>query len=289
MTASYPHPVSSWLDPDTGALIPHAALISELAQNRVVLLGETHDQYDIHRWQLYVTAALHAYNSNIVVGFEMFPRSAQPILDKWTAGDLSEEAFLEKVDWKKVWGFPPELYLPIFRFCREVGVRMIALNCYRALVTRVGKEGWEAVAEEDRDGLTPAKPATEAYRDYLFSLVSGPDGIFLTKSEEAEARKDRFTRAQQTWDRAFACNIAATQTGDNPPLVIGIIGRGHLEFGHGTPYQLEDLGIDKVSVLLPSKGESGKREQQPGIARACFCLPNVHERGDMDCCEAEPE
>jgi len=114
----------------------------------------------------------------------------------------------------KVWGFPPELYLPIFRFCREFGIRMIALNCYRALVTRVGKEGWDAIAEEDRDGLTPAKPATRAYRDYLFSLVSGPDGIFQTQSEEAEARKDRFTRAQQTWDRAFACNIAATQTGD---------------------------------------------------------------------------
>ncbi|WP_340149384.1 ChaN family lipoprotein [uncultured Sneathiella sp.] len=276
MTAPYPHPVSSWLDPDTGALIPHDELMAEMAQNRVVLLGETHDQYDVHRWQLHVMAALHGRNPNMVVGFEMFPRSTQPILDEWAAGDLSEEAFLEKVDWKTVWGFPPEMYLPIFRFCREMGVHMIALNCYRALVTRVGKEGWDAIPEEDRDELTPAKPATDAYRDYLFSLVSGPDGIFQQQTEEAKARKDHFTRAQQTWDRAFACNIAKTQTGDNPPLVIGIIGRGHLEFGHGTPYQLDDLGIEKVSVLLPSGGESGAREQQPGIARACFRLPKVH-------------
>jgi uncharacterized iron-regulated protein len=272
MTAPYPHPVSSWLDPDTGALIPHDELMAEMAQNRVVLLGETHDHYDVHRWQLHVMAALHGRNPNMVVGFEMFPRSTQPILDEWTAGDLSEEAFLAKVDWKKVWGFPPELYLPIFRFCREMGIRMIALNCYRELVSRVGKEGWDAIAEEDRDGLTPAKPATDAYRDYLFSLVSGPDGIFQQQTDEAKARKDRFTRAQQTWDRAFACNIAKTQTGDNPPLVIGIIGRGHLEFGHGTPYQLDDLGIDKVSVLLPSGGDSGTRDQRPGIARACFRL-----------------
>jgi|TARA_R110002094_G_scaffold107606_2_gene105844 uncharacterized iron-regulated protein len=277
MTKQYSHSAATWLDPNSGELISHPALMKELADNRVVLLGETHDQYDIHRWQLHVTAAIHAYNTNIAVGFEMFPRSKQPVLDEWVANKLTEAEFLEKVDWKTVWGFPPELYMPIFRFCREFGIPMLALNCYRALVTRVGKEGWDAIPEEERDGLTPAKPATAAYRDYLFNLVSGPDGIFRQAGEEADARRDRFVRAQQTWDRAFACNIAAAQTGDNPPLVIGIIGRGHLEFGHGTPYQLEDLGVDRVSVLLPSNDESGEREQRPGIARACFRLPPASE------------
>ena len=150
---------------------------------------------------------------------------------------------------------------------------MIALNCYRALVTRVGKEGWEAIDEKDRDTLTPAKPATQAYRDYLFSLV----GDFSQKAKEAgedpDARRDRFVRAQQTWDRAFACNIAAAQSGENPPLIIGIIGRGHLEYGHGTPFQLADLGIDKVSVLLPTDDTLMEKVKSHGIAQACFRLP----------------
>lgn len=277
MTSSYAHPVSRWLDPNTGKSIDHSALMSEMAKERVVLLGETHDRYDIHRWQLYVTAAIHAFNNNIVVGFEMFPRSTQLILNEWVQGDLSETQFLEKVGWEKVWGFEPDLYLPIFRFCREFGIPMIALNCYRALVTRVGKEGWDAIAEEDRDALTPAKPAGQEYRDYLFSLVGDFNPGSKGSAGDADARRDRFVRAQQTWDRAFACNIAATQSTKKPPLVVGIIGRGHLEYGHGTPYQLIDLGIDKVSVLLPTENSDMDKAKSKDIARACFRLPRVHE------------
>src|SRR5690606_25743017 len=106
----------------------------------------------------------------LAVGFEMFPRRVQPVLDEWVAGDLDLDAFLEKVEWKTVWGFPPELYLPIFHFCREFGVPMLAINCRRDLVRRVGKEGWEAIAEEDRDGVTPPRPASLAHREHLLRL-----------------------------------------------------------------------------------------------------------------------
>ena len=78
--------------------------------------------------------------------------------------------FLEKVEWKNVWGYDPELYLPLFHFCRQQRVPMLALNCNRPLVTRVGKDGWDAVPEEERDGLSPSAEATVAYREYLFGL-----------------------------------------------------------------------------------------------------------------------
>lgn len=52
---------------------------------------------------------------------------------------------------------------------------------------------------------------------------------------------DRFVRAQQTWDRAFACSIAAYLNEQPEALVAGIIGRGHMEYGFGTPDQLDDL------------------------------------------------
>lgn len=86
-------------------------------------------------------------------------------------------------------------------------------------------------------------------------------------------RFDRFIRAQQTWDRAFACGIAdylARAQGD--PLVVGIIGRGHLEYGHGTPYQLRDLGIDELAVLLPTDRVSHDAEALKGIGDAIFRL-----------------
>ena len=76
---------------------------------------------------------------------------------------------------------------------------------------------------------------------------------------------DRFVRAQQAWDRAFACAIAAALADVPDRLVVGIIGRGHLEHGHGTPAQLEDLGIEGVAVALPADGTVS-----PGIADLVF-------------------
>ncbi|KRB62043.1 hypothetical protein ASE04_19360 [Rhizobium sp. Root708] len=249
MTSSV-HSPGTWIAPATGALLPHGGLLRHMATKQAVLLGETHDRYDIHRWQLHVLAGLYAYNDNIVVGFEMFPRRCQPVLNEWVAGNLDAASFLDKVEWKSVWGFEPELYMPLFHFCRQFKVAMKALNCRRALVTEVGKLGWDAIPIEDRDGVSPAKPATDAHRQYLFNLTGGgrPD----RKARSADDPEfDRFVRAQQTWDRAFACNIVEAHGAMSSPLVVGIIGRGHLEYGYGTPAQLADLGISDVAVLLP--------------------------------------
>jgi uncharacterized iron-regulated protein len=170
-----------------------------------------------------------------------------------------------------VWGFDPQLYLPLFHFCRQQRVRMLALNCHRPLVTRVGKEGWDAIPVPERDGLTPARTALPAYRDYLFNITGGA-GPSRTATSAGDPAFDRFVRAQQTWDRAFACNIANALAGPRPPLVIGIIGRGHLEFGYGTPYQLRDLGISQVAVLLPSEDAMHDPAKSTGIADAVFRL-----------------
>lgn len=261
------HPRASWIDPATGAPLAASELMAMMARRQAVLLGETHTVAEIHRWQLQVTTVLHFLQPNLAVGFEMFPRRVQGVLDEWVAGALSTDAFLDKVGWGTVWGYDAALYLPLFHFCRQQRVRMLALNCHRPLVTRVGKEGWDAIPEAERDGLTPSAPATPAYRQYLFDL-----GLRQATSA-ADPVLDRFIRAQQTWDRAFACNIARALGEPEPPaLVVGFIGRGHLEYGHGTPYQLRDLGIAAPAVLLPTTAPQFDRARLAGIADAVFRL-----------------
>lgn len=79
--------------------------------------------------------------------------------------------------------------------------------------------------------------------EYLFSITNGGPAWMKDKSA-ASPEFDRFVPARQVWDRAFACNIAAALQKREAGLIIGIIGKGHLEFGHGTPFQLRDLGIE---------------------------------------------
>ena len=133
------------------------SLMHEMATRQVVLLGETHTIAEIHRWQLHVATVLRFIRPDIAVGFEMFPRRVQPVLDEWVAGELSSRHFLEKVDWETNWGYDAQLYFPLFHFCRQQRVPMLALNCNRPLVTRVGKEGWDAIPEDERDGLSPVR------------------------------------------------------------------------------------------------------------------------------------
>ncbi len=66
-------------------------IVAHAAKQDVVLLGEQHDIEDHHRWQLQMLSALHARRPEMVIGFEMFPRRVQPVLDQWIAGSLSAE------------------------------------------------------------------------------------------------------------------------------------------------------------------------------------------------------
>lgn len=68
---------------------------------------------------------------------------------------------------------------------------------------------------------------------------------------------------------------ARVKSGDNgrQPLVVGIMGAGHVRHGYGVPYQLRDLGIDEVAVLLPVDAGRGCKGFEPGYADAVFALP----------------
>ncbi|ALK09936.1 ChaN family lipoprotein [Blastochloris viridis] len=274
MAQAAPHPRGSWLIPSTLAVEDEAVVLARAAERDVVFLGESHDDALVHRWQLRVAAALRRSRPDVALGFEMFPRQVQPVLDRWVAGEFNAEQFLAAVDWPTVWGFDAALYLPLFEFCRDHHLPMVALNCRRELVGAVGRAGWDAVPPEHRDGLTPPAPVSAAYRRYLFAATKGGAmGGRPGAASPIDPAFDRVVRAQACWDRAFACNIAAFQSRfARPPLVVGIVGRGHVEYGFGVPHQLADLGLTRTAVLLPTRDAEHDPSAIAGVADALFRL-----------------
>ncbi len=253
----------TWLDPASGKALEVDELTGRLAKGRVVLLGEEHSNAEHHRWQLYTLAALHGRKPEMVLGFEMFPRRVQPALDRWIRGELDVESFFEASDWKEVWAFDPQIYLPLFHFARLNRVPMIALNVERALVSRVGREGWAEIPADKRAGLSNPIPASAAYRaslarTYLYKQSYGAEREPEAAVEEADIASvigteefARFVEAQLTWDRAMAEALAAAHQRQPAALVVGVMGRGHIEYRHGVPQQLADLEIPDAAVLLP--------------------------------------
>jgi len=269
-----------WIDPASRDPIPVRDLYPELAGQQVVLLGERHDNAEHHRWQLHALAGLHAHHPELVLGFEMFPRSVQPALDRWVAGELSEAAFLAAVDWDNVWGFDPALYLPLFHFARIQQVPMVALNVERSLVSAVGRGGWASVPVEDREGVGDPAPAVEAYRRDLAAVYAMGHGGQVSEGEAPlDALADdpgfqRFVEAQLTWDRAMAEALAGARERHGVDLAVGVMGQGHVLFGHGVPHQLRDLGLDAVAELVPLTARADCEGLVAGMARAVFTVPD---------------
>lgn len=256
-------------------------LLAHVARRDVVLLGEQHDDASHHHWQLQTLAALHLLRPDMVIGFESFPRRVQPALDRWIAGELTVKQFLEQTEWEKVWNFPPELYLPLFQFARVNRIPIAALNVDRALTEAIRNKGWEAVPAEQKEGLSRPAPAADAYRDFLFEVFK-EHSRQAQKKPAAASRNDPafqfFVESQITWDRAMAEALArrlAAGDGARRPLMVGIMGSGHIRGGNGVPHQLRDLGVSSVSTLLPVNVGRDCNEIKRGLADAIFALPDM--------------
>jgi uncharacterized iron-regulated protein len=272
---------AAWNLPDGGrfrAASPGMVLATS-ARRDVVLLGESHADDDHHRWQLQTLAGLHAMRPEMVIGFEMFPRRVQPVLDRWVAGQLTARQFEEQSHWDTVWSMPFELYLPLFQFARINRIPMLALNVDRKLNKTITAKGWDAVPPAEREGVSRPAPPSAAYRDFLFEVYRQHRAMH--GRDASKARKDDqafryFVESQTTWDRAMAEALAhrlQPAAAGAKPLLVGIIGSGHLRYGYGVPHQLRALGVTQVGTLLPLDADTSCQDLRNGLADALFALP----------------
>jgi uncharacterized iron-regulated protein len=267
-------PAGQWTVPG-GGRIAAQEILARAAKARVVLLGESHDDTDHHRWELQTVAALAALRPKIVLGFEMFPRRVQGALERWVGGELGEDQFLRESDWSRVWGFDAGYYLPLFHFARINRVPMLALNVERDLVRAVGANGFAAMPVDKREGVSAPAPARASYVERLFDVyVQHPD-----KKDSAPKRTDaeflRFVEAQLVWDRAMAQVLVDAALRDPDVLAIGIMGSRHIAHGEGVVHQIESLGLKSIVSLLPWDAGDDCSKFTPDLASAVFGLPAV--------------
>jgi uncharacterized iron-regulated protein len=262
-------PVGAWVVPGSNKIRDDA--LKMLAGRDVVLLGESHYEVEHHRWQLHTVAALSAYRPDMVLGFEMFPRSVQPVLDRWSKGELDEAAFLREVDWQQIWGLDPQLYLPLFHFARMHHLPMLALNVGRETIRRVAEQGIAAIGSE-REGVGDPAPASSSYRDRLLESYQAHPAAGAEANANSE-QFQHFMQAQLFRDRAMAEPIAGALRKDRRALVVGIMGLGHVEYGDGVVHQLAALKVTDVATALPwNAGSECPPAHGPRIADLLFGL-----------------
>ncbi len=222
------------------------SLIDRVAAGDLVFVGEVHTNAEHHLIQVQILQALMACCGPVDVAMEFFRAPQQDVLDRYTAGEMTEPEFLDAVGWRKNWGFPYHFYRPLLLLARENGSRVLALNVPVALVRKVARVGLEGLTPDERAQLPRQIDLTnEAHRDYVRKayLMHGRAGI---------PDFQFFYEAQCVYDEVMARNLARhfEKAGRNHNQVVAFAGNGHLEYRFGIPNRvLRRAPVSAVTVL----------------------------------------
>jgi len=100
-------------------------LFARLNSADVVLVGDFHAQKQSTRGFLRIVRKIKA---SVVLALECLAQKDQPAIDLFLKGELSEKDFLNRVSWKKNWGFPWENYRPLFKWAQTHKVPIYGIN-----------------------------------------------------------------------------------------------------------------------------------------------------------------
>ncbi|ABK18410.1 ChaN family lipoprotein [Syntrophobacter fumaroxidans] len=223
--------VGDIVETKTGKTLPVHALMEQLARARIVYVGEAHTSIEDHRVQLELFKRLSAANPHLCLAMEMFPRTAQPILDKYGAGELSRELLLKETRWEKVWGHPFRLYEAIVEAARSANVRIVGLNAPPDVVSKIARGGIASLSPEERSNVA---------RDFHLDEPGNRlrlHGEYVRHIRGEIKDFETFYEAQLAWEETMAQTLAETlRTLPREGQIVVLIGKGHMTKRLGVPY-----------------------------------------------------
>ena len=228
-------------DLKTERTLDEASSLARLAQARIILVGEQHNDAWDHQAQLRVIRLLVASGKKVAIGLEMFRHDSQADLNRWVSGKIDEAQF--KPIYLDNWNFNWALYRPIFIYARDHDVPMVGLNVARGVAGQVATHGFASLSDAQKRSLgTITCDVTPDYRTYLreaYDMHAGDNMTF-----------ENFCEAQLVWDTAMAVNATHYVKGHPDTILVILTGVGHAH-KQGIPTQLAKRGPWPYLVLLP--------------------------------------
>lgn len=263
-----------WVSPPPGAFLSadgqamsdaHVAALASAVD--FILLGESHTNPCDHAVKARLIEALMALGSRFVIGLEMLPVTAQPVLDRFNARAVTAHDLGDEVGWDRLWGYPYALYRPVFELAERFNLPVAALNIPRQTLVAFRDNGEEGLDEAQRQTL-PRRiiPASPAQREALAEQVGlhqsmreavrKKDGV---TSPPPAGMEEKFFLVQALWDSTMAEQALAWRERTGLPVLV-LAGSGHVEHGWGIEYRLRTLDPEvSCLALLPVRDGDGFR------------------------------
>lgn len=263
-------------------------LVRALSSKRAVFLGEHHSDRQDHLLQAALLRRLcerAVARRPLAVGIEAVQRQFQPVLDDYLAGRIGEADVYRATDWERRWYWSFDNYVPIFRICRECGVKLIALDVDSEDKAKVEIGGLAALDSTtllsyvpDRDGFERFG-STGAFDAFVSYTLRPPYALMhklgrrMTVSTDAETDMpfSRFLARQSLRDEAMASASAAWLHQNPGGLLVGLVGLQHAKFACGVPARTARMlpeGLDGVASVLLNPTPANTFED-PANLRLC--------------------
>ncbi|MCI0664339.1 MAG: ChaN family lipoprotein [Acidobacteria bacterium] len=238
-------------------------MLAELARLDVVFVGEQHDDPATHRLERAILEGLGRRRSNIILAMEMFERDVQPNLNRYFAGEMSEEEFLRS---SRPWPRYQSDYRPLVEFARAHRWPLIASNVprrYAAAVSRVGLSAIEAVPPDERKLIASQIqcPIDDYFKRFSETIRNHPGAGTgdATRGENADQKAviERFYYAQcikdETMAESIADNLNPQLKAEDKPLIVHFNGSFHSDYRLGaaarTNRRAPKSSIKVVSII----------------------------------------
>ena len=232
------------LDLASGSVVSFDLLMDRASTEEVICVGENHNDPAHHLIETQILQGLFARDPSLTMAMEFFQQDQKGVLDKYTLGNMSEEEFLEEINWEKTWGFPYYFYRPLLLAAKQHGTRILALNAPRQIVKKVARGGLSALTEDERKEIPQdIDLSNQSHRDYVREVYE--------LHEQGDLKSfEFFYQAQCVWEETMARNIAEfLKTHDERVLVFS--GNGHIVRKFGIPDRVQRRRPVSVVTIMP--------------------------------------
>jgi len=221
--------------------LPMSQALVDLQKNRIVLVGEHHNNVQHHMAQLAVIRALKEAGLRVAVGLEMFRNENQSVLDQWIAGEIDEQQF-EKIYYDN-WNFPWSAYRKIFEYARDHQIPMVGLNVPKEITRQVALNGFKSLSPEQKGKIAEVSCIVDKqYMDYIRKAFGGHG--------HSQLNFIYFCEAQLVWDSAMAVYTLDYLEKNPDTIMVILTGTGHAQKG-AVPRQIRLRSNLTSAVILP--------------------------------------
>jgi uncharacterized iron-regulated protein len=252
----------------------HDESLQALSQAQIIYLGETHDSVADHQAQLEIIQALVGQGKTVAIAFEMFQRPFQPVLDRYSAGEIDAASLVKESEYNERWGFDWSLYEPIVSYGKAQNIPLLAANTPQEITRQVASQGLDSL---DTQALAQIPPLDEIYRDnvdyrsFVAQAFVGfhghgsphgdPHGAGAMEPEAMKEAFERFFSAQVLWDETMAETVANYHRDHPETTIVVLAGQGHVIHGWGIPDRVArriSPDLKQATVLLNPSAEMAR-------------------------------